>query len=198
MRKDVIFICSLVLCLFIVSGCKRPLKATRQEIAQEELVIGYAVGYNPRIAEIQLLLKQAGFDPGVIDGTMNSSTRKAVFHFQESKELRATGVVDDKTWVRLQSFAIVPVEEFVQTQERAQVVQPPVIPVQPEVKIPERPTVRDIQRALKNAGYDPGPIDGIIGRRTKRAIIDFQKANRLSPDGIVGRKTWGKLGPHLR
>lgn len=30
--------------------------------------------------------------------------------------------------------------------------------------------IRDVQRALTNAGYDPGPIDGIFGPRTKAAL----------------------------
>ena len=42
---------------------------------------------------------------------------------------------------------------------------------------PERsPTpehVRDVQQALANAGYDPGPIDGIFGPRTKSALRKY-------------------------
>jgi len=30
--------------------------------------------------------------------------------------------------------------------------------------------VRDVQQALANAGYDPGPIDGLFGPRTKSAL----------------------------
>jgi len=33
--------------------------------------------------------------------------------------------------------------------------------------------VRDVQRALVTAGYDPGPIDGIMGPRTKSAIRKY-------------------------
>ena len=57
----------------------------------------------------------------------------------------------------------------------------------------EKKSVSRIQLALKNAGFDPGKIDGKLGPRTERAIIAFQKANDLVPDGIVGRKTWAKL-----
>lgn len=35
---------------------------------------------------------------------------------------------------------------------------------------PETAHVREIQRALLNAGYDPGPVDGIFGPRTKSAL----------------------------
>lgn len=36
--------------------------------------------------------------------------------------------------------------------------------------------------------------DGIFGSITEEAVKDFQKANGLVVDGIVGPKTWSKLG----
>jgi hypothetical protein len=56
--------------------------------------------------------------------------------------------------------------------------------------------VRDIQAALKNAGYYTGKVDGIKGKGTRRAIKDFQKANDLKADGIVGSKTWEVLSKY--
>ena len=56
---------------------------------------------------------------------------------------------------------------------------------------------KQIQRALKNAGYYEGPIDGKIGPKTKAAIIKFQKANSLQADGIVGKRTSAKLSRYL-
>lgn len=50
-------------------------------------------------------------------------------------------------------------------------------------------TTRQIQEALKKAGFDPGPIDGVRGRRTIGAVKAFQQANGLTVDGIVGRNT---------
>jgi peptidoglycan hydrolase-like protein with peptidoglycan-binding domain len=54
-------------------------------------------------------------------------------------------------------------------------------------------TTAEIQRALKKAGYDPGPADGRLGKRTKQAILDFQRAKGLKADGVVGKKTWAAL-----
>ncbi len=62
----------------------------------------------------------------------------------------------------------------------------------------ECPTSKQIQAALKNAGYYSGPIDGKIGRKSRQAIRDFQKANNLSVDGKVGKKTWGALKEFLQ
>ena len=56
---------------------------------------------------------------------------------------------------------------------------------------------KDIQRALKNAGFDPGSIDGKLGPKTKQAIIDFQKEKGLKPDGKVGPRTWSELEKYL-
>ena len=56
---------------------------------------------------------------------------------------------------------------------------------------------RQIQAALKNAGYDPGTIDGKLGAKSKKAIKDFQTANGLKADGKVGAKTWAKLSTYV-
>ena len=56
---------------------------------------------------------------------------------------------------------------------------------------------KDVQRALKNAGYYQGEIDGKIGKKTRQAIEDFQKENKLKVDGIVGKQTWQELKTHL-
>lgn len=58
-------------------------------------------------------------------------------------------------------------------------------------------SVKQIQTALKNAGFYKGVVDGKIGPKTKDAIIAFQKANSLKADGVVGKKTWAKLAQHL-
>ena len=58
--------------------------------------------------------------------------------------------------------------------------------------------IRDIQLALKAAGFDAGSPDGRMGPRTKSAIREFQQANRLPTDGKVGPKTWAKLESYLK
>ena len=39
-----------------------------------------------------------------------------------------------------------------------------------------------VQIALEKLDYDVGVIDGLYGPSTKRGIVDFQKANGLTPD----------------
>lgn len=49
--------------------------------------------------------------------------------------------------------------------------------------------VKAVQRALHC--YP----DGIFGDLTTEAVVEWQKAHNLDPDGIVGRKTWDSLFP---
>ncbi|MFA4933871.1 MAG: peptidoglycan-binding domain-containing protein [Candidatus Omnitrophota bacterium] len=56
---------------------------------------------------------------------------------------------------------------------------------------------KQIQRALKKAGFYKGEIDGKIGPKTRAAIIKFQKSCGLRDDGIVGKKTSVELNKFL-
>lgn len=51
-----------------------------------------------------------------------------------------------------------------------------------------------IQTKLKELGYYAGEIDGVFGSNTRSAIIDYQKSNGLSADGVAGVKTLSALG----
>jgi hypothetical protein len=47
--------------------------------------------------------------------------------------------------------------------------------------------VREVQQALLAAGYDPGPIDGIMGPRTKSAL---RKYIAVPPPQVPSRAEW--------
>lgn len=53
--------------------------------------------------------------------------------------------------------------------------------------------VRQIQRALKDKGYDPGPIDGVLGIKTQAAMKQYQTDNGL-PLGNLNMETLNSLG----
>ena len=53
--------------------------------------------------------------------------------------------------------------------------------------------VEQCQEQLIKKGYNPGVADGIYGRKTELAVIDFQADNNLDVDGVVGQKTWATL-----
>lgn len=54
--------------------------------------------------------------------------------------------------------------------------------------------VSQIQQALKDAGFDPGPIDGEFRDKTDEAVRAFQAQHGLVKDGVVGRNTAQALG----
>ncbi|MFW6265101.1 MAG: spore cortex-lytic enzyme [Bacillota bacterium] len=55
-------------------------------------------------------------------------------------------------------------------------------------------SVRVLQRRLASWGYFEGSVDGVYGSNTYLAVTKFQRENRISVDGIVGRQTWEALG----
>ena len=56
---------------------------------------------------------------------------------------------------------------------------------------------KEIQAALKAANFYTGNVDGKIGPRTKKAIMEFQKAKGLKADGKVGPRTWAEMEKYL-
>lgn len=54
--------------------------------------------------------------------------------------------------------------------------------------------VRAAQQALKDKGFDPGPVDGKIGPKTRAAISDFQKQAGLKVSGRLDAETADELG----
>jgi murein L,D-transpeptidase YcbB/YkuD len=53
---------------------------------------------------------------------------------------------------------------------------------------------RDMEQALADSGYDPGPVDGVIDDQTKEAVRDFQEDHSLVATGIIDPATGELLG----
>ena len=54
--------------------------------------------------------------------------------------------------------------------------------------------VRQVQQQLKDAGFDPGPTDGILDPRTKSALKRFQRDRGISATGRIDSGTMQALG----
>ncbi|MBK6660083.1 MAG: peptidoglycan-binding protein [Proteobacteria bacterium] len=47
--------------------------------------------------------------------------------------------------------------------------------------------VSNLQSQLAARGYDPGPIDGVMGERTRQAIRAYQRDRQMPVDGQVSQ-----------
>ena len=54
--------------------------------------------------------------------------------------------------------------------------------------------VTTIQTKLKRWGYFDGPVDGVYGSKTTKAVRSFQQKNGLTADGVAGPATLKALG----
>lgn len=57
--------------------------------------------------------------------------------------------------------------------------------------------VMEVQALLQKLGYDPGQINGVFGPETRRAVMTFQRDYRLTPDGVIGSRTYSVLRRYL-
>jgi len=186
------FIGMVMLMLLLFYGCNIVPKSVQYQ-REEEKLIGSTEIINPKIEEVQVILKREGFEPGNTDGKMGKETRDAIKAFQESQGLKSTGYIDKTTLMQLEDSRRA--KEILQSKK--DYASKKTSPKEKESAVPLfKPATKDIQTALKNAGFDPGPVDGKMGPRTRQAIKEFQKAKGLVPDGVVGPKTWGMLSKY--
>jgi Putative peptidoglycan binding domain len=80
-----------------------------------------------------------------------------------------------------------------QTQEMSPAMQTAVLPRVGTAKALSA-SVKEVQRALINAGYEPGPVDGRMGQKTRAAIRRFQQDKGVDSTGSIDWATMKALG----
>ncbi|MGL5973173.1 MAG: peptidoglycan-binding protein [Oscillospiraceae bacterium] len=134
-----------------------------------------------------------------IDGVFDKTTENSVKIFQKIFKLSQDGIVGNSTWYKI-SYIYTSVKRLAELDSEGE---------RPEIKPGEYPgyiirqgdrgnNVKTIQYILNFLStfyfeIDPIDIDGIFGARTTDAVKTFQRIYSLSPDGLVGEKTWNKL-----
>ena len=64
----------------------------------------------------------------------------------------------------------------------------------PQASTQDSETVKKVQSALAQQGYDPGPVDGQLGSRTKSALKQAQKDKGIEATGQIDEQTIAALG----
>ena len=139
------------------------------------------------VEELQQALSTAGYDPGPADGTFGRRTEAAVAAFQGANGLSVDGRVGPETAAALDTALSTPTDSAFTLPEGTKL----------RLGEGDPAVVTELQQALSSAGYDPGSDDGTFGPRTKAAVVAFQRANDLSPDGVVGAETAAALNSRL-
>ncbi len=80
-----------------------------------------------------------------------------------------------------------------QTQEMSPAMQTAVLPQVGTTKALSV-SVKEVQRALIKAGYEPGPVDGRMGQKTRAAIRRFQQDKGVDNTGSLDWATMKALG----
>jgi peptidoglycan hydrolase-like protein with peptidoglycan-binding domain len=129
---------------------------------------------------IQVRLKDAGFEPGPIDGRPGAKTRAAFLRFQAGcttlKNLPAA-------WNQELRAGDIPSSRPAGKKSHAAPAQATGMEIASSTvtghQIPGNEKIQQEQLRLRDAGFDPGPIDGILGPKTKAAMQRYQKSLRF-------------------
>ncbi len=147
------------------------------------------------VQQLQERLITLGYLEGKADGIYGTSTANAVIAFQRVNGLTRDGVAGARTLqlIYATNAKAAPTPTPVPTATPA----PAVKSVAGTTGVLKRgdtsDAVRAMQQQLISLGYLTGRADGVFGVKTFEALKTFQRANRLSADGIAGSKTLSAL-----
>jgi peptidoglycan hydrolase-like protein with peptidoglycan-binding domain len=133
------------------------------------------------IRDLQGRLAAAGFNPGAIDGVIGRQTRSAVRQYAEARALPNANATRELL-VRLKAEAPASVSSAPVSSPS---ISSPSVPQQvdkptPDSAAPLTPDeIRDLQGRLAAAGFNPGAIDGVIGRQTLSAVREYAEAQGI-------------------
>jgi Transglycosylase SLT domain/Putative peptidoglycan binding domain len=128
-------------------------------------------GANPQLAGLQVALRRHGLYAGAIDAVAGPQTQAALLSFQKHRKLVPDGIVGPKTRRALGSFG--------RPLYGTRVIKPGM----------RGWDVAVLQYLLTRHRLLHQAPDGIFGRKTEAAVIRFQRARGLAPDGVVGHAT---------
>lgn len=132
--------------------------------------------------------------PGAVGHIAISDGRGGTVEAHSTKAGVIASTISGRRW---DTGILVPEIEFSESDADEESVEPKVVVFRLAEPHMTGPTVRAIQRKLKEKGLDPGSIDGDFGSATHAAVVSFQAARGLVIDGEVGPSTARALGVKL-
>ena len=156
---------------------------THRRVAVSVLALGagYANrGGSDQVRTIQRRLRRLGYRPVRVDGFYGPRTEAAVRGFQSQHKLSADGVAGPATVGQLHRHVAASRKPGLRRGIGVNRFAGPA-------------AVRKVQRRLRSLGFHAGPVDGVFGFRTARAVEAFQRTEALEVDGIVGSRTRARL-----
>src|SRR5262245_4136147 len=171
---------SIVIAVFLLSACATVTEDNGSQVAVQELPspvaeiqpvesnasspaepaknkVARKIPTKQEIKSIQAQLKVAGFDPGPVDGTVGAKTTSALRRLQ-------SGCANLKDLLENPTSGIL---GAMQTGKDS---------------VSNTDEIRMIQVRLKDAGFDAGPVDGVMGLKTKAALLRFQSGCTMVKD----------------
>ncbi|NJN59470.1 MAG: peptidoglycan-binding protein [Leptolyngbyaceae cyanobacterium SL_5_9] len=128
------------------------------------------------VSQLQIRLAELGYYQGSISGIFGPATETAVIQFQQDNGLAADGIVG------------------IATQSALSVTATPSSAIDGVLQLGSSgEAVTQLQTRLAELGYFQGSPTGNFGPATETAVIQFQQANGLIADGVVGRETTNAL-----
>ncbi|MFH1879904.1 MAG: peptidoglycan-binding protein [Bacillota bacterium] len=121
-----------------------------------------------------------GYLSGTADGVFAETTEAGVVAFQKRHNMSADGVAGPDTLELLYSSAAKRAYDVVAHLGALRLGM-------------SGDGVRGLQQRLKDLNYYTGSVDGDFGQGTYAAVVAFQSANGLTPDGVAGKDTLNKL-----
>jgi cell wall-associated NlpC family hydrolase len=149
----------------------------------ETLRFGYR---GQAVRDLQMALASRDYYHDRVDGIYGPGTQSAVRSYQKKYELHVDGIAGSRTLSSL----------FAKRQTEQTITQQPKISPQTKNNLEygdRGKSVKKVQNKLRSLGYYADNIDGIFGDHTQTAVSQYQRANGLLVDGIVGPQTRSSL-----
>jgi peptidoglycan hydrolase-like protein with peptidoglycan-binding domain len=145
--------------------------------------LGKPLGYN-QVQTVQSQLRAAGFDPGPADGIFGARTKRALAQLKANcpmmKEF-AVALNDPATGADNKSITgQTTVPGYGSTKASATTAAPAAVTQHTTTVAPGWGTeeTRILQLRLRDAGFDPGAFDGVMGPKTKSALQQYEASQR--------------------